>query len=222
MLRTERARYYAALIDRNREDSIDEWQMFNDRRPGDKDNGVPPIPSIQELYFLSGFWSLEAQRGEVLRFLTECIKGTANAAIPPNSWGRNRADLVSFQLRQVHMGAYFTAHTRAQLRAAIVALALERYRRQHNAWPSSLAELTPKYLKAIPLGVFDGKPLIYKRLKDGVIVYTVGADLVDRGGNLTRQQNWWGGFDFGMRLYDPASRQPQPAAPSEGSDSSNQ
>jgi hypothetical protein len=219
LLRAERAHYYGRLIDRNREDSVDEWQMFYDRPRGDKDNGVPSIPSIEELYFLSSTHSLEEQRGEVLRFLTECIKGAATAAVPPNSWSRSRADLVTFQLRQVYMGAYLIAYTRAQLRAAIVAVALERYRRQRGGWPSSLAELTPKYLKAVPLGVFDGKPLIYKRLKDGVIVYTVGADLIDRGGNLARQRTWMGGFDFGMRLYDTASRQPEPAAPPAGESS---
>ena len=49
----------------------------------DSDNGVPPIPPFEEIYFLSGTRSLEDQRGDVLRFLTECIEGTASAAVPP-------------------------------------------------------------------------------------------------------------------------------------------
>jgi hypothetical protein len=108
------------------------------------------------------------------------------------------------------------AYVRCQLRATIVALALERYRRDHGVWPAKLDELTPNYLQSIPLGEWDGKPLIYKRLKDGAVVYTLGPDLIDRGGTLARHSWNMDGHDIGVRLWDVSSRRQQPVPPSPG------
>ena len=38
------------------------------------------------------------------------------------------------------------------------------------------------YLKAVPLDPFDGKPLRYKKLSPGYVVYSIGEDLSDDGG----------------------------------------
>lgn len=54
---------------------------------------------------------------------------------------------------------------------------------------------------------FDGKPLRYRRLTDGVVVYSVGSNLSDDGGDLTVPP---GGMtdplDIGFRLWDVARR----------------
>ena len=67
-------------------------------------------------------------------------------------------------------------------RAATAALAVERYRLEHGQLPASLGVMVPDYLEAVPLDPFDGEPLRYKVLADGYVVYSVGKDLVDDGG----------------------------------------
>lgn len=99
----------------------------------------------------------------------------------------------------------------AGLRCATVAVAAERYRRDNGRWPQGIDELTDKYLKAVPTDPYDGKPLRYKRLEDGVIVYSVGPDLVDNGGVRNRNNPLAKGTDYGFRLWDAAARR-QPAA----------
>jgi hypothetical protein len=67
----------------------------------------------------------------------------------------------------------------ASLRRAQVALAAERYRRQHGNWPQSLAALVPQYLPAVPLDPFDGKPLRYRRTDHGAVICSVGENGCD-------------------------------------------
>ena len=64
----------------------------------------------------------------------------------------------------------------AYLRAAIVAVAAKHYRRDKGHWPGTVDELAQGYLKAVPTDPYDGKPLHYKPLPDGVIVYSVGPE----------------------------------------------
>jgi hypothetical protein len=97
------------------------------------------------------------------------------------------------------------------LRCAIVAVALERYRRDHGGWPDGLASLVPEYLGAVPTDPGDGRPLRYKRLADGVLVYWVGLDGEDNGGALDRKNPIAKGTDLGFRLWDPAHRRQPPA-----------
>jgi hypothetical protein len=99
----------------------------------------------------------------------------------------------------------------ATLRCAIVALALERYRADKDGWPESLDALAPAYLPALPLDPYDGRLLRYKRLADGVLVYSVGPDGEDNGGALNRKAIVAPGTDLGFSLWDVALRR-QPAA----------
>jgi hypothetical protein len=96
------------------------------------------------------------------------------------------------------------------LRCASVALALERYRRDHGRWPDSLDTLVPKYLAAVPKDPQDGKPLRFKRLPDGVLIYWIGHDGIDDGGKLNRRNPWAQGSDQGFQLWDVKQRR-QPA-----------
>jgi len=75
------------------------------------------------------------------------------------------------------------ATTVARLRAARTAIAIERYRLAHDELPESLAALTPTYLKTVPIDPFDGQPLRWKKLPVGYVVYSVGEDGRDDGGD---------------------------------------
>lgn len=100
----------------------------------------------------------------------------------------------------------------AQLRCMIAALAVERYRQTHKKWPDPLDKVCPQFLSAAPLDPFDGQPLRYRRLGDGVVIYSVGKDGIDDGGKLDPGHSTQPGVDLGYRLWDVAKRR-QPASP---------
>jgi hypothetical protein len=118
------------------------------------------------------------------------------------------AQLLMPQLSKV--GAAFR-RDRAILRGAIIALALERFRLAENHWPEELKELVPAYLPAVPRDPFDGRAMRYRKLPDGVIVYSVGPDGKDNGGAMNRAKPTAEGTDLGFRLWDAAARR-RPAA----------
>jgi hypothetical protein len=82
--------------------------------------------------------------------------------------------------------------------------------------PVQLAALVPEYIAEIPQDPFDGKPLRMARLTDGMIIYSVGHDRADDGGNLIRNSGPKPGTDLGFRLYDPHCRRKLPLPPPEG------
>jgi hypothetical protein len=109
----------------------------------------------------------------------------------------------------------------AMLRCAIVAVAAERYRRDHGGWPAKLDELVQGgYLKEVPKDPYDGQLLRYKRMPDGVVVYSVGPDKQDDGGARNRSNPLTKGTDYPFRLWDVNRRRQPPAEvlpqPSEG------
>ena len=63
-----------------------------------------------------------------------------------------------------------------------LALLLAAYKADHGAYPAALAELSPTYLKAIPVDLFSDKPLIYARTEKGFTLYSVGPNMTDDGG----------------------------------------
>jgi hypothetical protein len=99
--------------------------------------------------------------------------------------------------------------SKAGLRCALVAIALERYRRVHGRWPESLTALVPEYLPRVPIDPYDGAPLRFRRLTDRVVVYSVSLDRQDNGGNITDNPTI-PGADLGFRLWD-VNRRRQPA-----------
>jgi hypothetical protein len=103
---------------------------------------------------------------------------------------------------------------KALLRSEIAALAAERYRRLHGEWPQSLVQLTPDLLAAVPDDPFTGGPLLYRRLPDGVVIYSVGQDGEDNLGNIDWDKPNLPGTDIGFRLWDVAKRR-QPPKPDE-------
>ena len=71
----------------------------------------------------------------------------------------------------------------AYLRVTQTALAIERYRlAHHDRLPETLRETLPNSLDILPTDPFDGDVLRYKRLDQGFVVYSVGPDREDNGG----------------------------------------
>jgi hypothetical protein len=106
-------------------------------------------------------------------------------------------------------------HGHAVLRCTVAALAAERYRDAHGDWPRDIADLVPDYLAAVPLDPFDAKPLRFRRVDDGAIVYSVGEDGRDDGGDLTQPpEAKHTPRDVGFRLWNVGQRR-QPPKPVE-------
>ncbi|PYI89840.1 MAG: hypothetical protein DME26_00135, partial [Verrucomicrobia bacterium] len=77
----------------------------------------------------------------------------------------------------------------ALVRAAQTALAIERFRLGHeDRLPDSLAALVPGYLQSVPNDAFDASPLRYKRLSEGYVLYSIGADGTDDGGRERKEK----------------------------------
>ena len=94
------------------------------------------------------------------------------------------------------------AEAEARRRILVTAIALERYREKHGAYPPTLAALVPEFLKTSPVDFMDGQPLRYRLMDDGpFILYSVGLDCTDDGGKMpapgARTMRVGGGGFFG-------------------------
>ena len=92
------------------------------------------------------------------------------------------ANMVLALLPAYHRRIAEHLKSNAQLRTAETALAVEQFRQANGRLPETLEELVPKYLDAVPPDPFDGKPLRYKLLDKGYVVYSIGQNETDDGG----------------------------------------
>ncbi|MEN0019366.1 MAG: hypothetical protein AAF747_00625 [Planctomycetota bacterium] len=84
-------------------------------------------------------------------------------------------------------------------RVARTVIAIERHRLTTGSLPTTLDELVPKYLDAVPRDIDADRPLTYRlddASKHGYILYAVGRDGEDNGGKLEPD----------MRSIDPIVR----------------
>jgi hypothetical protein len=181
-------------------------QKENERRPG-------------EVLYARLF--PKKHRAAVLRFMNRCVE---TAKLPVLQQLQQAAQLQTeaqqdWQLIRLGASAYrplvesFGRGT-AITRCTLVALALEQYRRKHGSWPAELAALVPDFLPEIPADPFDGKPLRFGRFDQGVVVYSVGRNGIDDGGQVEFKVTDDGSVerfkDYGIRLWDVEHRRQPP------------
>ena len=70
----------------------------------------------------------------------------------------------------------------AHLRLLAVELALRCYQAEQGRAPAGLQLLVPKYLQRVPLDPFSGQSLVYRTAGTNYLLYSVGADRIDDGG----------------------------------------
>jgi hypothetical protein len=168
--------------------------------------------------------SLESQRAGLLRFVTRVVE---TAKLPPEQQPqqvkrldadiRNQAFLVQMIAPRGLKVTEANQRNLALLRCAIVALATERYRRAHNAWPASVEGLVADgLLKQVPTDPYDGAPLRNRVRDDRVVIYSVAQDLQDNGGTFDGKAGATKGTDVGFTLWNVSQRRllPLPAAES--------
>lgn len=85
--------------------------------------------------------------------------------------------------KQVYLSSIFY---RTNLNALKLQCALHLYRLDNGKYPDTLSLLSPKYLEKIPGDQFSpGGKYVYKKRNDGsVILYSIGMDMKDDGGQI--------------------------------------
>ncbi|MFO0808114.1 MAG: hypothetical protein U0746_05790 [Gemmataceae bacterium] len=101
----------------------------------------------------------------------------------------------------------------ALVRSARTALAAERFRRAQGRWPTAIDELVPAYLRSVPLDPFDLKPLKLAKKPDGIVIYSIGTDNTDNGGEVLAFPDFTAMTDSGVRLWDVSARHASPPLP---------
>ncbi len=110
------------------------------------------------------------------------FKATSQAL---NTMSRSPYDLfTALLLPALDKASKKFAIAQSYLDLARVAIALERYRLANGSYPTSLTALAPKYLPEIPHDIINGNPLNYSRRDDSFVLYSVGLNQTDDGGQV--------------------------------------
>ena len=80
-------------------------------------------------------------------------------------------------------------HGRALHQATLTILALQRYRQEKGSYPAKLDELKAGgYLDVLPADPYDDKPLSYRVTNGGFVLYSLGPNFRDDGGQSDYNQ----------------------------------
>jgi hypothetical protein len=199
-------------------------QMSNVRSVRNWKTGFPSLDDfVASLRVNWSMGSVPAARARILEYHTQFL---AIAKLPPEDQSEPLNRLAARLAGESALVRAFAApipkiadanwRTLARQRAAIALIAAERYRLRHGRWPDSLAQLTPDLLPRIPLDPFSKATLLYGKRDDGVVIYSVGYDAKDDGGDVDGDHPGTPGLDIGYRLWDLENRrQPAKAKPAE-------
>jgi hypothetical protein len=102
----------------------------------------------------------------------------------PAERGQSLGDLfVAVLLPAVGKCQNALEYVRQRHENVLVAFRLNRYARDHGGFPKRLEDLVPGNMSRVPQDFFSGKPLIYRRTKDGYLLYSVGVNGIDEDGH---------------------------------------
>lgn len=88
----------------------------------------------------------------------------------------------------------YVLNTVANTAATAAALAVERYRRANaGELPASLGALVPAFLDRVPADPFDDAPIRFARRDGGYVIYAIGRDGKDDGGDIAPGPPPWSG-----------------------------
>jgi ABC-type transport system involved in multi-copper enzyme maturation permease subunit len=196
--------------------------------------GEPTGISLVNSFFLLIGISVQAERAALLRFsnrMVELAKLEPRDQLAQKAALQKERQVLLLPLGRGLLGKLertfwfprmIDSFTRALalLRSSIIMLAVERYRLAHHDWPGSLEDLVPAFLAAVPKDPYTSLPFRFRRLPDGVVIYSVGPDGQDDGGRIDRENiklkldpATARGWDVGVRLWDVHERRQPPGSP---------
>jgi hypothetical protein len=122
----------------------------------------------------------------------------------------HRFFLINFFTHNSHWHSEFFYWNKILYEATITILAVKQWRLEKNRYPDSLCELVSAgFLTELPMDPWSDKPLGYKKTDDDFILYSVGPNFTDDGGEPGRDENgqihFW--LDNGDMVFWP---QPKP------------
>ena len=141
---------------------------------------------IDRVYSAAGFFDLDQLR--FLNYMSEKLQTIRRLSDLPDSRLVDH-DVPRFSLfypwlvDTTESSMKRECKARARVRTGQAALAVEASELRSYKLPDELNEIVPSFLTAIPTDPFTGQPLRYKKLAKGYVVYSVGEDGKDDGGD---------------------------------------
>jgi hypothetical protein len=91
---------------------------------------------------------------------------------------------VIFQERIFRIGLSMTNGDYLEVNGSLLrtTIGLEIHRAKYGAYPDRLSELGRRLILAPPVDPYSGSPLLYVRIQDGFLLYSVGPNEIDEGG----------------------------------------
>jgi hypothetical protein len=208
-LRGERAMFHRMM------ENIDSGAMSLSQLEGGRIN-----PAVEQISKAPVRATIPEQQATMLRMMNRMIAATdmpygperdaemTASEVEIKTLPRYRNIFVALMLPAMSKVAEADTRIVAHMHCAAVALACERYRLKHKAYPTALADLPKDILAVIPVDPYTGRPLHYKKTADGAVVYSTGTDRKDNGGDDLDSAARKG--DFGFRLFAPEHRRKPP------------
>ena len=161
------------------------------KMPVSWNSGSPPTDLLLHGYRALGLMAID--HGSYLDLMTQYVELSklpmheavpevkkVDQAVSSLSWARAAATKEFLELQGKTFVIY--AMDIGRVRTARAALAVERYRLAHGKMPNALDVMAPGFIDEVPIDPFDGKPLRYRTLEEGFVIYSVAEDGVDNGG----------------------------------------
>ncbi len=159
-------------------------QMFRDTDWRSATSGDDATPTPLPVSFALHLQSPRAVYDEYTREADETIRRSqlnwpARVALPPQ---KSAADAL-IGTSDFTFGQCYQNDSEALSRMLLIELALRAYRLDRGAYPATLGQLVPAYLPDVPLDPFsNGQTLRYRLSRGRYLLYSVGPDAVDNGG----------------------------------------
>lgn len=172
----EQTKYFADLF------RVADWSeaMRRANRPFDSMSSAMKLPTVPEQ-----IEAVEKAQSEFARFRTEFAKKVSEKLQPGDKENATfLGDMLVVMLvptmASCHKSSTVTTEQRELCKAT---LALRAYMADHGKYPPKIEDLVPKYLKTAPKDIFSGAPVKYRSQGTGYVVYSIGYDLKDDGGD---------------------------------------
>jgi hypothetical protein len=122
------------------------------------------------------------------------------------SWQNYRFFLVGLFMPAMARISEIAYRGKIQHEATVAILALQRWRLEKDQYPAALGELVAAgFLNELPIDPWSDKPLVYKKTGDDFILYSVGFNFIDDGGEYVKDRSGnireWG--DNGDTVFWP-------------------
>jgi hypothetical protein len=114
---------------------------------------------------------------KVIHAVSGSSLGPLDGTLPQRqNWYPSREEAIAWTL-------YSHYALRTGLDAALTLFAVREFHRQKQRYPATLRELVPEFLPRMPVDYADRRPLRYRLRDEDFLLYSIGPDGKDDGGN---------------------------------------